>query len=206
MNNKLIGICGWAGSGKDTAANFLIKNHGYKRASFATSLKDAVSSIFHWPRNLLEGDTKESREWREQIDTWWAKRLDIPNLTPRWVLQNFGTEVMRKSFNDDIWIASLEYELLGNQSNYIISDVRFPNEVKLIQKLGGKLIHILRGQSPEWYSNWYDDFEDLNRHMSIYYPKVHASEYSWILTKFDRTIRNDGSLEDLELEMNELAY
>lgn len=206
MHNKLIGICGWAGSGKDTAANFLIKNHGYKRASFATSLKDAVSSIFHWPRNLLEGDTKESREWREQIDTWWAKRLNIPHLTPRWVLQNFGTEVMRKSFNDDIWIASLEYELLGNQSNYVISDVRFPNEVKLIQKLGGKLIHILRGPSPEWYSNWYDDLEDLNRYMSIYYPTVHASEYSWILTNFDRMIRNDGSLGDLELEINELAY
>mgnify|MGYP003345826971 CR=1 FL=1 len=206
MHNKLIGICGWQGSGKDTAANFLIKNHGYERVSFATTLKDAIASIFHWPRHLLEGDTKESREWREQVDTWWAKRLDMPHLTPRWVLQNFGTEVMRKSFHDDIWIASLERSLEGKDGHYVISDVRFPNEVNMIRRLHGKMIHILRGPSPEWYAVEYEGYKDLQWYMTKYYPAVHPSEYSWILTNFDRMIRNDGTLEELEQEMDDLAY
>lgn len=205
INSEIIGLVGWQGSGKDTAANFLIKNHNYRRVSFATTLKDAVSSIFGWPRNLLEGDTRASREWREQVDTWWAKRLGIPHLTPRWVLQNIGTDVMRKTFHDDIWIVSLEYALMGEPGRYVISDVRFPNEINMVHKLGGKIAFIQRGSKPAWTNNAFTDFDDLKRFMTKYFPEVHASEYSWYLSKIDHYIDNNGDLAQLEQRVNSLV-
>ena len=82
----IIGICGLIGAGKDTAADYLVNWHEFRRDSFAATLKDAVASVFNWDRELLEGRTKTAREWREDIDHWWAERLGIPELTPRWVL------------------------------------------------------------------------------------------------------------------------
>ena len=79
----IVGFVGFIGSGKDTAADYLVNFHGYRRDSFANTLKDAVACVFGWDRTLLEGRTKEAREWREQVDLWWAERLGMPNLTPR---------------------------------------------------------------------------------------------------------------------------
>lgn len=124
----IIGITGFIGSGKDTAADYLCTFHGFKRVSFAGTLKDAVAAVFGWDRDLLEGSTKMSREWREQVDEWWANRLDIPHLTPRWVLQQWGTEVCRNGFHNDIWVASVENKLRMTQDNIVITDCRFANE------------------------------------------------------------------------------
>ena len=88
---SIVAICGFIGSGKNTAADYLVSDCKFVRASFASSLKDAVSSVFGWDRELLEGITEESRLWRENVDIWWSERLNIPNLTPRWVLQHWGT-------------------------------------------------------------------------------------------------------------------
>ena len=81
----LIGLVGLIGSGKDTVADFLVKDHEFQRDSFAKSLKDAVSAIFGWDRQLLEGATQESRMWRERIDPYWSNKLDRA-VTPRYVL------------------------------------------------------------------------------------------------------------------------
>ena len=118
MKQKIIAIQGFIGSGKDTLAEIIYNKEkelgkNVIKLSFAASLKDSVSIIFGWDRNLLEGDTKESRDWREQIDEWWSKRLDIPYLTPRWVLQNIGTNVMRNHFHSDIWLSSLERKIFN---------------------------------------------------------------------------------------------
>ena len=64
----IIGICGLIGSGKDTTADYLVNVHQYRRDSYASTLKDVVSAVFGWPRDMLEGRTKHSREWREQVD------------------------------------------------------------------------------------------------------------------------------------------
>ena len=87
---KIIGIAGLIGSGKDTVANHLIKEHNFQRIKFADKLKDGVAAIFEWPRELLEGDSDESREWRETPDEFWSKELG-EDITPRFVLQKFGT-------------------------------------------------------------------------------------------------------------------
>ena len=116
----IVGLCGFIGSGKDAAAEALVA-HGFKRFSFAQSLKDAVAAVFGWDREMLEGSTEESRAWRETIDAWWAERLDIPCLTPRWVLQHFGL-VMRDHFHGDVWTASLEKRLAEVTGDVVISD------------------------------------------------------------------------------------
>ena len=68
----IIGICGFIGSGKDTVADYLVNFHGFRRESFANSLKDAVAVVFGWDRILLEGRTKEAREWREQVGLYYS--------------------------------------------------------------------------------------------------------------------------------------
>ena len=197
----IIGICGLIGAGKDTAADYLVNFHEFRRDSFAATLKDAVASVFGWDRDLLEGRTKTAREWREQIDTWWAARLNMPNLTPRLALQLWGTEVCRKGFHDEIWIASVENKIRQSKDNIVISDCRFPNEISSIRNAGGRVIRITRGQNPDWFAVARRNPEL----MSIQHPEVHASEYSWAATDFDFVIDNNGSIEDLYAQLKNLV-
>ena len=64
----IIGLSGTIGCGKDTVADYLVNIHRFKREAFANSLKEAMSVIFGWEWALLEGRSKESRIWREQVD------------------------------------------------------------------------------------------------------------------------------------------
>ncbi len=200
---SIISITGFISSGKDTIADYLVAEHGFKRESFAGALKDAVAQVFGWDRELLEGKTIEGRAWRERVDKWWATRLNIPHLTPRWVLQQWGTEVCRYGFHNDIWIASLENKLRKTNENIVISDCRFPNELTAIKNLGGITVRVKRGDEPVWFN----DAKKVNAGMKkvgwalgkakLEELKIHPSEYAWIGTKFDVTINNDGTLEDL---------
>jgi hypothetical protein len=202
----IIGFVGFIGSGKDTAADYLVNFHGFRRDSFANTLKDAVAAVFGWDRTLLEGRTKEAREWREQVDPWWAKRLDMPHLTPRWILQYWGTEVCRQGFHDDIWIASVENKMRKTTDNIVISDVRFPNEIKAIHNAGGKVIWVQRGELPSWHimagkANNGDTFaaEKLKA------LGVHASETAWVGKDIDYTIQNNSSIDDLFEQIKNLV-
>jgi hypothetical protein len=202
----IIGVCGFIGSGKDTAADYLVNFHEFRRDSFAATLKDAVSAVFGWDRELLEGRTKQAREWREQVDPWWSDRLNMPNLTPRWVLQYWGTEVCRRSFHDDIWIASLEARLRNASDDIVISDCRFPNEISAIKNAGGKVIWVQRGVLPHWH----DIASQANRGSTkaaewLKQEGIHASETAWVGTSFDAVIDNNGSIEDLYKQLAKIA-
>jgi hypothetical protein len=194
----IIGFVGFIGSGKDTAADYLVNTHGFRRDSFANTLKDAVAYVFGWDRVMLEGRTKEAREWREQVDTWWAERLNMPNLTPRLMLQLWGTEVCRSGFHDDIWIASLENKIRKTKDDIVISDVRFPNEINAIHNAGGTVVQIKRGLTPHWY----DTAVQANRGVesAIKFLKnegIHASETAWVGGGIDHVITNDSTIDEL---------
>jgi hypothetical protein len=202
----IIGVCGFIGSGKDTVADYLVNFHEFRRESFATTLKDAVSAVFGWDRTMLEGRTKEAREWREQVDPWWAERLSMPTLTPRWVLQYWGTEVCRRGFHDDIWIASLENKLRNSKDNVVISDCRFPNEVSSIKKAGGQVIRVVRGQEPVWLrvaqqACHNDQKSELLMKEEF---KIHASEWAWLGTEFDHVVDNNGTIDQLYSQIKNL--
>lgn len=207
----IIGICGFIGSGKDTIADYLVNFHGFRRESFANSLKDAVAHVFGWDRTMLEGRTKHAREWREQLDLWWSERLNIPELTPRWVLQQWGTEVCRKAFHDDIWIASLENKLRNSKDDIVISDCRFPNEIKSIKDAGGIVIRVVRGPEPDWYQDAINSNEgrgNMSWMLSSERLKklgIHASETSWVGTEFDAIMDNNGSIDDLFAQVKNLV-
>jgi hypothetical protein len=202
----IIGVCGFIGSGKDTIADYLVNFHEFRRESFASTLKDAVASVFGWDRTMLEGRTKEAREWREQVDPWWAERLAMPTLTPRWVLQYWGTEVCRKAFHDDIWIASLENKLRNSKDHVVISDCRFPNEISSIKNAGGKIIWVQRGQLPDWYETAIDANRGSNVAINeLKMRKIHASETAWVGTEFDLILDNNGTIDDLYNQAKDLV-
>lgn len=199
----IVGFVGLIGAGKDTAADYLVNFHGFRRDSFASTLKDAVAAVFGWDRVLLEGRTKEAREWREQIDPWWANRLGIDYLTPRWILQYWGTDVCRNHFHDDIWIASLENKMRKTKDNIVISDVRFPNEIKAIHNAGGTVIRIKRGPEPDWFQDAVNansgktNMSWLTSKTRLEKLGIHASETAWVGGDIDAVISNDGTIDDL---------
>lgn len=207
----ILGVTGFIGSGKDTVADYLCTFHGFKRISFAASLKDAISSIFGWDRELLEGSTKTSREWREQKDEWWSNRLNM-EVTPRKVLQYWGTEVCRNSFHQDIWVASVENKLRQTKDNIVITDCRFANEVKALKSVGAITMRINRGPLPEWYDQAvsYNKGEWGNMTWSLSKEKlmrlgVHASEYSSVGLDYDHYVENDGSIDDLHAKIKSIV-
>ena len=183
----LIGVVGLIGSGKGTVADRLEEKHGFRKDSFAKSLKDAVSCMFNWDREMLEGKTESSRYWREQPDKFWSEKFGKP-VTPRWVLQHFGTEVMRQNMHDAIWIDSCLMRYNGTPT--VIADTRFQNELKMIQKSGGILILVKRGELPSR--------EEMEA------KGAHKSEWDWMGWDFDFVIENDGTKEKLFQKVDDL--
>jgi len=177
----LIGLVGLIGSGKDTVADRLVTTHGYKRDSFAKSLKDAVSSMFNWDREMLEGNTTSSRHWREQPDK---------EVTPRWILQQFGTEIMRGQMYDGIWVDSVIGRYKGE--NTVISDTRFQNEIKTIKAHGGKILLVKRGELPTR--------EEMQK------QGAHQSEWDWMGSTFDYVIENNSTIEGLNANTDQFIH
>ena len=197
---KVVGICGLIGHGKDTAAGFLIEG-GYKRISFAGVLKDACANIFGWDRILLEGNTPESRVWREAVDPWWAERLGMPDFSPRVALQRVGTNVFRQNFHPDIWVAAAERKIMATEGNVVISDCRFFNELDVIRRLGGTTAVVWRKEKPVWWQvASMENKGDTSVKMLELYPEVHPSEWSWAGWDFDVQLDNTQTLAHLRMQ------
>lgn len=184
----IIGICGFEGAGKDTVANYLVAHYGFTKLSFAAVLKDITAALFDWPRALLEGDSAESRSWREVVDPWWAEKLGMPGFTPRLALQLLGTNVFRQHFHSDIWLFALERRF-QKYKHVVVSDCRFPNEIAMIQGLGGQIWRVDKQKKPDWY----DDYV----YRQIVPVGVHPSCYMWIQCTYNLVLLNHGDLDHL---------
>ena len=210
----LIALCGFANSGKDTFSNHLVNNYDFAKFSFASATKDVISNIFGWERNLLEGDTIESRNFRETIDLYWSNKLSIENFTPRKALQLIGTDLFRKHFNCEIWVNIIEKKIIdllktNPLKNIIVSDCRFSNEITMLKNLGAKLIHIYRNL-PIFFNKYKEEIsdninnekknEENNNYISI--SNLHLSEKEWIKENFDYSIENKFDLIQFKYEIN----
>ena len=143
-NKQIIGITGRKFNGKDTIANYLRDNYDYHQIAFAEPLKESCRVLFGFTEEQLYGSLKETSD-----PNWY-------NLTPRQVFQYMGTDIMRNQmtglspeFEDKFWLKCLENKIKKILSEYpndciVISDVRFPNEVEMIKKLGGTVIRVKR--------------------------------------------------------------
>lgn len=201
----IIGISGFINSGKGTVGTYLTEKFGFRKDSFAASLKDACAVMFDWPRDMLEGETAESRLWREVTDLWWSEKLGIKDFSPRLALQLLGTDVFRHHFNESIWFLTLENRIRkAPDQNVVISDVRFPNEINFIQNQGGIMVRVNRGILPDWHdiavaANSGDT--SAKESMAKNYPTVHLSEWAWLGQKFDFVINNNTTIKDLNIQV-----
>lgn len=194
----IIGFVGFIGSGKGAAGDILCEN-GYVRESFAKGVKDATSAMFGWDRDMLEGDTESSRRRREEPDLFWSNRFGRP-FSPREALQKMGTEVGRDVFHEDFWVLQMEHRMQKYNKPVVITDVRFPNEIDWIHKMGGSVYEIQRGVVPTWYKylSGTDPVRDRELRWNVMSDyEVHYSEWAWVGCSNEGIVKNEGTLEDL---------
>ena len=139
----IIGLCAKKQNGKDTMADYLCQKYKFIKLTFASPLKDACKLLFGFTAEQVNGDKKEV------IDERWG-------VTPRTVLQFVGTDLFRKQMktiipeiDDNFWVICLKNSIDQILKKYpnakiVISDVRFPNEIKMIQKMNGQTVKIIR--------------------------------------------------------------
>ena len=188
----IIGLCGAQGAGKDTVGGILESKHGFVKLAFASAIKDILSALFSWPRDMLEGLTKESREWRETPNKYWSDKLAIPDFSPRRAMQIVGTDLFRNQLNKDIWINIIENKIMMLREsniniNIVITDCRFANEFDMIRKFSdARIIKIVK-----------------DTHVEM--APAHSSENDWTNVEAE-ILQNNGSIEDLELAIEKIIY
>ena len=172
MNLNIIGITGRKRHGKDTLGDYLVSNYGYTKIGFADALKEGCRHIFGFNDDQLYGNSKEID------DEFWKA-------SPRKVLQFVGTDLFRDQLarvlpedKYDIWVKVVEKTILQNpDKKYVITDVRFNNELAFIKKYNGLTIKVQR-----------DTITDIDWHISESYIDELQTNY---------TIKNSGTLEEL---------
>jgi hypothetical protein len=167
----LVGFCGIAQSGKDTAASLLVQRHGFERRAFADPMRDMLYAIN--PRVIhynVDGSPIITTVQQLVDDAGWEfakKSSDVRSL-----LQRLGTEGGREILGENIWVETL---FKKKYNNLVISDVRFPNEAAEIHRRNGIIIRVVRG--------------------GVELPNQHHSETAY--DNQDYTIVNDGTLDTL---------
>lgn len=134
---KLIGLCGAVGAGKSTVAGVLERVYYYERYSFATPLKEMLRTL-GLSYEQLYGEEKET-----------PSPL-LLGKTPREAMQSLGTGWGREFMGQDFWVNIARDRLyLLRHLLVVIDDVRFPNEVQTIHKMGGVVWEVLGTKRPK---------------------------------------------------------
>jgi len=181
MVPRIIAICGYKRSGKDTIANYLCK-HGYKNVKIADQLKTMVKQLFNFTQDQLELDEKEN------IDSRWE-------ISPRQVMQFFGTEIMQyeiqkllPNIGRTFWIKSFieKYLVSNNDEKYVISDMRFLHEYEELKKYNVFVIMVQR-----------DVDDNSNKE-----HETHSSEKEYLQIPTDIIITNNSTIDDLLIKVD----
>jgi rhodanese-related sulfurtransferase len=178
--NKVIGFCGYAQSGKDTAAGFLTA-HGYERLAFADALRDSVYLLNPIVRVSSIGNADcEYERVQDLVDRvgWDVAKVSYPEI--RQLLQRMGTEVGRALYGESFWVDRVLLQM-DSWNNYVITDVRFPNEVEAVRSVGGKVIRIYRE--------------------GVGAVNTHVSDTGVDDLEIDAVVLNQGSLDEFRQEV-----
>jgi hypothetical protein len=194
----IIGVCGKKRHGKDTVGRILVEKFGFQQTAFADAVKRVAMDVW-------------GLSWTQCYGTELDKETVIPKwgMSPREILQKLGTEVGRNIYSDT-WIVHCLDNIRSSEEgsiftfrddsnktftkvvgsrvkvprNWVITDVRFPNEAEAIRRAGGAIWKVQR---------------DLPSTDS------HASETSMDQIVPDVLIDNNSSLEDLQTKVMSLV-
>lgn len=182
-DDVLIGLCGYAGVGKDTAAQILLDELGFQRIAFANPIRKALLALDPLIPAPDGGPAARLSEFCQNHP--WNEVKDYPEV--RRLMQMLGTEVGRNLFDPDIWVKLAKRQLESTLSvgDVVVTDVRFPNEARLIRGYGGVLIRLER-----------PGFGPVNEHVSD-----RASE-RWA---YDQRLENDGDVTALHQKIRRLV-
>jgi predicted kinase len=188
----VIGLIGAKSSGKSEAARCLVEYHGFERLRFADGLKRMLRAL-GLTEAQVDGDSKE-----EPSDL-------LCGQTPRWAMQSLGTEWGRKLIGDNIWAAVTQHHIMTRlcadpHANIVVDDVRFPNEVIMLQQLGGQVWRVRRPAVEPSYSLFQTFLAQAGLSRSI-----HPSELYWKVLAADHDIFNDGGILELRTKIGLLV-
>jgi len=172
-----IALCGLAGSGKSTAADYFVSRHGYKRLSYAAPIKRMMRAL------LIEAGASLV----ETIEMTDGKLKELPTSylcghSPRYGLQTLGTEYGRDTIGPDIWRRILLNKVRKHSGPVVVDDLRFPCEAEALREEGFLIVRIIRADSGT--------------------DSGHSSERQEF--PVDLTIQNDGLFSDLHAQLEGL--
>ena len=182
----IIGLTGYAQSGKDTVAKVLVEQHGFIRVAFADRIRDLLFET----NPMYDSIVGEPLFVKAKVERdGWETAKKNPQI--RRLLQNLGIAA-RNVFGEQFWVEQAMRQLDSN-NNYVITDVRFLNEAEALRQMGewvdGAKVHIWR-----------------IKRLGIEAVNDHVSEHELDDYKVDQIFTNNGSIEDLKLMVNTRMY
>lgn len=189
----MLGVTGFARSGKDHAADYLARHMNMYKYAFAEPLKTMLKSVFG--DHFHEGD-------RSEICPETCKSYRV-------MMQTLGTDLGREMWNPQVWINLVEkkrkeVEDQGKRPDVyraafrgepprgmILSDVRFDSEAEYLQRHGGVIVEIVR---PEHHSL-------VDKVKYVVGLEGHQSERGISRHYITHTIVNDGTLVDFDIKL-----
>lgn len=173
---RLVALNGFAGSGKDSVAEILVRNRGYTRIALADPLRDAALRLDPYVApNVRLSEAVAQYGWEQ------AKR-DIYEV--RVLLQRLGTEVVRELAGPDFWVELGLRRARATGTSVVVTDCRFHDEAIALYEAGATILRVTRPGTGA-----------LN---------AHASEAGIPDALVSGHIENSGSLDDLESTVNRL--
>lgn len=178
----ILGLNGLKGSGKDTVAAYLIKEHGFERRAFADPLKKSIAAFFDIPFHKVD-EYKNDPHMRIELRKYSSLEDSVQvlkgsGMSFREGLQRYGTESHRDVFGEDFWVdMTLPADAFYTGRKIAITDLRFENETQRVRDVGGFVVNI-----------WRPGLDDTDQH---------SSESSLPDNMIDYYLVNDGTLDDL---------
>lgn len=128
----LVGLIGYKQSGKDTCADYLVEKYGFHKYAFAEPVKQVCKIMFQLDSQQLQDATQ-----KEENDSRW-------DMTPRQMMQQVGTDMVRHYWGENFWVRCMEMRVgKEKKDRVVVSDVRFQNEADWIKQNHGILVRIV---------------------------------------------------------------
>lgn len=175
----IIGISGYAGVGKDAVADILVTRYKFSKAGFADPLRDMLTAL----NPVVTAPGPRSLRYRHVVDIlgYTKAKQRIPEV--RRLLQRMGTEAGRDVLGEDVFVNATMHRLTEGV-DWVLPDMRFPNELAAVQAAGGVTVRMARP--------------------GVTAINDHPSETALDDAVFDHIIINDGTIESLRYKVERM--